>query len=66
MMGSLQQSVWTKALNFPANGCGSYGFIPQVKLNNVKPCKAFSVEGSLVSGKPSTLSVPEIGGNYTM
>lgn len=55
-------------LNFPANGCDSYGFTPQVKLNNVKACKASYVEGSLMGGRPSTLSVsmPKIGGNYTI
>ena len=67
MMGSLQQPVWTKGQTFPAKGYGSNGFMPQVKFYNVKPCKASHVEGSLVTGMPSTLSVsvPEIGGNYT-
>ncbi|KAJ1377928.1 Serine hydroxymethyltransferase [Sesbania bispinosa] len=64
-MGSLQQPVWTKGQSFPAKGYGSNGFIPQVKLYNLKPCKASHVEGSLVTGTPSSLSfsVPEIGGN---
>ncbi|XP_054795422.1 serine hydroxymethyltransferase 3, chloroplastic-like [Prosopis cineraria] len=67
MMGSGQQFACTKVLNFPANRCDSYGFTPQVKLNNVKACRASYVEGSLVSGKPSTLSVsvPEIGGDQS-
>lgn len=62
MMGSLQQSFWTNALKLPATSGSSYGFIPQVKFNNVMPCKA----SHAVSGKSSTLSipVPEIGGNY--
>ena len=66
MMGSLQQSVWTKGMNFPAKGYGSNnGFVPEVKFCNMKPCKASPVEGSLVTGKPSSLSfsVPEIGGD---
>ncbi|XP_061356081.1 serine hydroxymethyltransferase 3, chloroplastic [Gastrolobium bilobum] len=65
MMGSLQQPVWTKGLNFHAEGYSSNGFIPQVRFYNVKPCKASHVEGNLVTGKPSSLSfsVPEIGGN---
>ncbi|XP_027330897.1 serine hydroxymethyltransferase 3, chloroplastic isoform X2 [Abrus precatorius] len=65
MMGSLQQPVWTKGMNFPAKGCGSNGFIPQMKVYHLKPCKASHVEGGLVTGKPSSLSfsVPEIGGD---
>ncbi|QCD77921.1 glycine hydroxymethyltransferase [Vigna unguiculata] len=66
MMGSLQQSVWTKGMNFPAKEYGSnYGFVAEVKFCNMKPCKASPVEGSLVTGKPSSLSfsVPEIGGD---
>jgi len=69
MMGTLQQSVWTKGMNFPAKGYGStYGFVPEVKFCNMKPCKASPVEGSLVTGKPSSLSysVPEIGGNCNL
>lgn len=66
MMGSLQQSVWTKGMGFPAKGYGNNsGFVSEVKFWNMKPCKASPVEGSLVTGKPSSLSfsVPEIGGN---
>ena len=64
--GSLQQPIWTKGLSFHAKGCGSNGFVPQAKLFFVKPCKASYVDGSLVSGKPSSLTapLPEIGGNY--
>lgn len=67
MMGSLQQSVWTKGMGFPAKGYGNNsGFVSEVKFWNMKPCKASPVEGSLVTGKPSSLSfsVPEIGGNW--
>ena len=62
MMGSGQQLAWNKVMNFPANGCDGYGMKPQVKV-----CRASYVEGSLVSGRQSTLSVsvPEIGGNNT-
>nr|KYP62897.1 hypothetical protein KK1_017457 [Cajanus cajan] len=65
MMGSLQQSVWTKGMDFPPKGCGNNGFLPQVKFCNMKSCKASHVEGSLVTGKPSSLSfsVPKIGGD---
>ncbi|KAK7331435.1 hypothetical protein VNO77_25660 [Canavalia gladiata] len=65
MMGSLQQPVWTKGINFPVKGCGCNGFIPQAKFFSVKPCKASHVEGSLVTGNPSSLSitVPQIGGD---
>ncbi|OIW14041.1 hypothetical protein TanjilG_11386 [Lupinus angustifolius] len=65
MMGSLQQPCWTKGLNFPAKGCTSNGFSHQVKFSNVKPCKASQIEGSVVTGRPSSLSVPvqEIGGD---
>ncbi|KAK4279884.1 hypothetical protein QN277_011588 [Acacia crassicarpa] len=67
MMGLGQQIAWNKVLNFPTNGCDSYGFSPQVKINNVKACRASYVEGSLVRGRPSTLSVsvPEIGGDQS-
>lgn len=65
MMGSLQQSVWTKGMDFPPKGCGNNGFLPQVKFCNMNSCKASHVEGSLVTGKPSSLSfsVPKIGGD---
>ena len=66
MMGSLQQPVWTKGLSFPSNkGYGGNGFIPQLTFHNARPCKASPVEGSLVTGAPSSLSVsvPEIGGD---
>ncbi|CAL0301275.1 unnamed protein product [Lupinus luteus] len=64
MMGSLQQPYWTKGMNFPAKGCGSNGFMSQVKLYCVKPCKASRVESSLVTGSAPSLSVAvqEIGG----
>ncbi|KAI4316547.1 hypothetical protein L6164_024521 [Bauhinia variegata] len=63
MMGSLQQPMWTKGLNSAAKGWGNNGFVPQVRLYNVNPCKASYVEGSLVTGRPSTLSVPVPGGD---
>lgn len=65
MAGSLQQPVWTKGLNFAVKGYGSNGFIPQVKFYSTKPCKASHVEGSVVTGGPSSLSVsaPKIGGD---
>ncbi|KAI4337121.1 hypothetical protein L6164_015573 [Bauhinia variegata] len=64
MMGSLQQPIWTKGLNSAAKGWGNNGFVPQVKLYSVKPCKASYVEESLTTKRPSTVSVPvtEIGG----
>ncbi|KAF1895147.1 hypothetical protein Lal_00022645 [Lupinus albus] len=63
MMGSLQQPCWTKGLNFHAKWGTSNGFLHQVKFSNVKPCKASQIEGSVVTGRPSSLSVgvQEIG-----
>lgn len=60
MMGSLQQPVSTKLQNFTYKGYNS-----QVNFYRVNPCKASHVEGTLVTGKPTSLSfsVPEIGGN---
>ncbi|CAL0334690.1 unnamed protein product [Lupinus luteus] len=65
MMGSLQQPCWTKGINFPAKGCTSNGFSHRVKFSYVKPCKASQIEGSVVTGRPSSLSVPvqKIGGD---
>ncbi|KAE9598964.1 putative glycine hydroxymethyltransferase [Lupinus albus] len=65
MMGSLQQPCWTKGLNFHAKWGTSNGFLHQVKFSNVKPCKASQIEGSVVTGRPSSLSVgvQEIGGD---
>uniref|UniRef100_M1CVE3 Serine hydroxymethyltransferase n=1 Tax=Solanum tuberosum TaxID=4113 RepID=M1CVE3_SOLTU len=61
MGSSLQQPVWVNGSAFPLKG--------EVKLNgvklwSVKPCKASQLEGSLVSGRPPSVSVPipEMGG----
>ncbi|KAJ7958335.1 Serine hydroxymethyltransferase [Quillaja saponaria] len=65
-LGSLQQPIWTKGLNFPAKGFGVTGFNHQIKPNLVKPCKSSYVEGSLVSGRPPSsvsVPVPDIGGD---
>ncbi|CAK7353048.1 unnamed protein product [Dovyalis caffra] len=66
LMGSLQQPVLNKGSAFPMQRSGVIGFPHQVKLNFVKPCRASSLEGSLVTGRPpSSVSVPipEIGAN---
>lgn len=65
MMGSLQQPVWTKLQNVTHKGSSTHGFMPQVSFSNVNPCKASHVVGSVVTGRPSSLSfsAPEIGGN---
>lgn len=54
ILGTWQQCACTnKVLNFHANGCDKNGLVmPQVKFTHVKPCKA------------STLSVPQIGGQF--
>jgi len=58
-MGSLQQPVLSKGLAFPMKRSVIIGFPYQVKLNSVKPCRASSLEGSLVTGRPpSSVSVP--------
>ncbi|KAG6772630.1 hypothetical protein NC652_017672 [Populus alba x Populus x berolinensis] len=59
VMGSLQQPVLSKGLAFPMKRSVIIGFPYQVKLNSVKPCRASSLEGSLVTGRPpSSVSVP--------
>ena len=63
-MGSLQQPVLTKGSAFPMKRSVIIGFPYQVKL---KPCRASSLEGSLVTGRPpSSVSVPipETGGKH--
>ncbi|KAJ6361593.1 hypothetical protein OIU78_002094 [Salix suchowensis] len=64
VMGSLQQPVLTKGSAFPMKRSVIIGFPYQVKL---KPCRASSLEGSLVTGRPpSSVSVPipETGGKH--
>ncbi|MED6133546.1 Serine hydroxymethyltransferase 3, chloroplastic, variant 2 [Stylosanthes scabra] len=64
MMDSLlQQPVWTKGMTFPNKGFGNNACLPQVKFYSLKPCKASHVEGTVLTGTPSSLSVPEIGGD---
>ncbi|XP_020988196.1 serine hydroxymethyltransferase 3, chloroplastic isoform X1 [Arachis duranensis] len=66
MMGSLQQQpVWTKGMTFPNKGLGNNGCLAQTKFYSLKPCKASHVEGTVLTGTPSSLSVsvPEIGGD---
>ncbi|KAG6770558.1 hypothetical protein POTOM_026243 [Populus tomentosa] len=59
VMGSLQQPVLSKGPAFPMKRSVIIGFPYQVKLNSVKPCRASSLEGSLVTGRPpSSVSVP--------
>ncbi|MBA0774128.1 hypothetical protein Gotri_009357 [Gossypium trilobum] len=53
MMGSLQQPMRVNKPAFPLKGSRFVGFPHQVKLNSVKPCRA-QVEGSLVTGRPSS------------
>jgi glycine hydroxymethyltransferase len=69
VMGSLQQPVLSKGPAFPMKRSVIVGFTYQVKLNSVKPCRASSLEGSLVTGRPpSSVSVPipETGGNHNI
>ncbi|KAJ6914907.1 serine hydroxymethyltransferase 3 [Populus alba x Populus x berolinensis] len=59
VMGSLQQPVLSKGPAFPMKRSVIIGFPYQVKINSVKPCRASSLEGSLVTGRPpSSVSVP--------
>ncbi|XP_071723089.1 serine hydroxymethyltransferase 3, chloroplastic-like isoform X2 [Rutidosis leptorrhynchoides] len=66
MMGPLQKlPIWTKSSAIPSNGIFVNGFPLQAKLNSLKPCRSSSLEGSLVTGRPSSsisVSVPENGG----
>ncbi|CAM8952816.1 unnamed protein product [Rhodiola kirilowii] len=67
VMGSLQQSVWTKNPNSLLNSKSfiNGGFVQQVKFSQFKPCRVSNIEGSLVTGRPpSSVSVPipEMGG----
>ncbi|KAL6974287.1 Serine hydroxymethyltransferase 3, chloroplastic [Sarracenia purpurea var. burkii] len=66
IMGSIQQPLCAKSLNFPPKGLDFNGFPPQVKVNLLKPCRASQLEGSLVTGRPPScvsLPAPEIQGN---
>ncbi|XP_038712774.1 serine hydroxymethyltransferase 3, chloroplastic-like [Tripterygium wilfordii] len=66
MMGSLQQPFQPKNSLFPVKDCGFSGFLHQIKLHPVKPCRCSVVEGSLITGRPpSFASVPvsELGDN---
>ncbi|KAL6986713.1 glycine hydroxymethyltransferase, partial [Sarracenia purpurea var. burkii] len=66
IMGSIQQPLCAKRLNFTPKGLDFNGFPHQVKVNLLKPCRASQLEGSLVTGRPpSCVSVPapEIEGN---
>ncbi|KAK4374240.1 hypothetical protein RND71_004917 [Anisodus tanguticus] len=55
MGSSLQQPVWVKGSAFPLKGEMK---LNGVKLWSVKPCKASKLEGSLVTGRPPSVSVP--------
>ncbi|KAI3687846.1 hypothetical protein L1987_81549 [Smallanthus sonchifolius] len=57
-MGSLQQPVWIKESSFLPKGPRVGGFIRQVNFGSFKPCGLSKIEGSLVTGKPSTPSAP--------
>lgn len=64
VMGSLQQPIWIKGSNLPSKGLSVGGLSQHVKVNLVKPCRSFRIEGSLATGRPpSSVPVPEIGGN---
>ncbi|OVA11744.1 Serine hydroxymethyltransferase [Macleaya cordata] len=66
IMGAVQQPNFTKGSTFLPKLSTSGGFPYQVRFNSVKPCKASSIEGSLVTGRPpSSVSVPipEMGGH---
>ncbi|KAL7600911.1 serine hydroxymethyltransferase 3, chloroplastic [Lactuca sativa] len=58
IMGSLQQPVWIKESTFLPKRPGFTKFPHQLNLGSLKPCKLSKIEGSLVTGKPSTTSVP--------
>ncbi|GLT85512.1 hypothetical protein SLE2022_037010 [Rubroshorea leprosula] len=65
-MGSLQQPVRATRPSFPLKGFGISGLPNQINLNSVKPCRSSHLEGSLVTGRPSSsgsVPVPEISGN---
>ncbi|KAF5182248.1 Serine hydroxymethyltransferase [Thalictrum thalictroides] len=49
--GAVQHHLWTKGCAFPSNKMNTSAGFPyhQVKLEYVKPCKASSIEGSLVT-----------------
>ncbi|KAK8547377.1 hypothetical protein V6N13_098087 [Hibiscus sabdariffa] len=62
--GSLQQPLRVNKPSFPLKGYRITGFPHQIKLNSVKPCRA-QLEGSLVTGKPSSsLSVPVLENSF--
>ncbi|KAL4333279.1 hypothetical protein GQ457_07G038780 [Hibiscus cannabinus] len=64
MAGSLQQPLRVNKPSFPLKGYRNTGFPHQIKLNSVKPCRA-QLEGSLVTGKPSSsLSVPVLENSF--
>ncbi|KVI02463.1 Pyridoxal phosphate-dependent transferase [Cynara cardunculus var. scolymus] len=60
IMGSLQQPVWIKESTFLPKGHGVGGFLRQVNLGSLRPCRSSQIEGSLITGKPpsSYVSVP--------
>ncbi|KAK8550424.1 hypothetical protein V6N13_118943 [Hibiscus sabdariffa] len=64
MAGSLQQPLRVNKPSFPLKGYRITGFPHQIKLNSVKPCRA-QLEGSLVTGKPSSsLSAPVLENGF--
>ncbi|KAB1219749.1 Serine hydroxymethyltransferase 3, chloroplastic [Morella rubra] len=66
VMGSLQQPIWSKGLNFPPKGSSFIGSQLQVKLNSVKLCRSSYAEASMVTGRPPSsvfVPVPESEGN---
>ncbi|KAL7610183.1 serine hydroxymethyltransferase 3, chloroplastic [Lactuca sativa] len=58
IMGSLQQPVWIKESTFLPKRPGFTKFPHQLNLGSLNPCKSSKIEASLVTGKPSTTSVP--------
>ncbi|CAN4127952.1 unnamed protein product [Withania somnifera] len=58
MMGSLQQRIWIKGSTFPSKGSAGINISSGlVKLYSVKPCRASPIEGTLLTGQPTSFSV---------
>ncbi|XP_009591252.1 serine hydroxymethyltransferase 3, chloroplastic-like [Nicotiana tomentosiformis] len=56
IMGSVQQPVWVKSSAFPSKGAtgGINVNLSRLKLCSVKPCRASPIEGSLLTGSPTS------------
>ncbi|XP_010243076.1 PREDICTED: serine hydroxymethyltransferase 3, chloroplastic isoform X2 [Nelumbo nucifera] len=60
--GAVHQPTWAKGSSVPPKVSFCGGFTYQVRFNSAKPCKASYIQGSLVTGKPSSsVSAPLSG-----